>query len=129
VASIAAGNYIDQSTLYGPTVRFADSISGIAPHANIIAYDVCGATGSCYSSDVIAAVNQAIQDGVDVINESIGLGGDPFTGAKQIAYLNAIAAGIFYTRAAGNEGPDPGTIGPEPAWTLSTAAGSRNNRS
>ena len=123
-ASTAAGNWIEEAVLYGPTTSFSDTISGIAPHANIIAYDACGS--SCYDTDVIAAIDQAIVDGVDVINESIGVGGDAFTGPKQMAYLNALAAGIFYARSAGNDGPDPATVGPEPAWTLSTAALTHN---
>ncbi len=125
-ASTAAGNYIAESVLYGPTTSFTDSISGIAPHANLIAYDVC--EYSCYDTDVVAAVEQAILDGVDVINESIGIGGDTFNGSKQTAYLNAVSAGIFYARAAGNEGPAAGSVGPEPPWTLSTAALTHNRK-
>jgi len=119
-ASTVAGNIIDEAEIVAPTASHTDQISGMAPHANIIAYDVCG--DSCYDTDVVAAVNQAIIDGVDVINESIGIGGDPFTSNKALAYLNAVAAGIFYARSAGNEGPGAGTVGPEPAWTFSTAA-------
>ena len=125
-ASTAAGNYIEEAVLYGPTTSYTDSISGMAPHANIIAYDVCGEF--CYNTDVIAAVNKAIENGVDVINESIGVGSDPFSGEKQIAYLNAVSAGIFYARSAGNDGPDSATVGPEPPWTLSTAALTHNRK-
>ena len=125
-ASTAAGNIIPEATVYAPTASYSHSISGIAPHANLIAYDACIESG-CRNSDIIAAVNQAIIDGVDILNESIGLGGDTFSGEKQLAYLNAVKAGIFYTRSAGNDGPGSGTIGPEPPWTFSAAA-LRHNR-
>ncbi|NIW47452.1 MAG: S8 family serine peptidase, partial [Gammaproteobacteria bacterium] len=123
-ASTAAGNTILAASLVAPTTAITDTISGMAPHANIIAYDVCAE--SCYTSDSVAAVNQAILDGVDVINESISLGGDSFEGAKQQAYLGATLTGIFVARSAGNEGPGAATVGPEPPWTLSTAALTHN---
>lgn len=117
-ASTTAGNIIT-STLDAPTAAVTKTLSGMAPHANIIMYDVCG--DSCYTTDLVAAINQAIIDGVDVINESIGIGGDSFTGMKQAAYLNAVSAGIFVARSAGNSGPGASTVGPEPVWTLTTA--------
>ena len=118
VASTAAGNRL-------PTINLASgevpvTLSGVAPRANLIAYDVCEET--CLTSDVVAAINQAIDDGVDVINESIGIGGNNFSGSKQQAYLNAIEAGIVAVRAAGNDGPGAATLGSEPPWTITTAA-------
>ncbi len=122
-ASTTAGNVV-QATLYAPTAAITDTISGVAPHANIIAYDVCGP--SCFDTDVVAAINQSIADGVDVLNESIGIGGDAFTGNKQVAYLGAYDAGVFASRSAGNSGPSPATVGPEPPWTISVAAMTHN---
>jgi uncharacterized repeat protein (TIGR01451 family) len=77
---------------------------------------------------VVAAINQAIDDGVDVINESIGIGGNNFSGSKQQAYLSAIEAGIVAVRAAGNSGPDAATVGSEPPWTITTAATTHGRR-
>ena len=120
-ASTAAGNILPEATIYAPTTSYSATIAGIAPHANLIIYDACGTTG-CLSSDVVAAIDQAIRDGVDVLNESIAIGEDTFSGTKQQAYLNAVSAGIFYARSAGNSGPGSGTIGPEPPWVFSAAA-------
>ncbi|TFG07929.1 hypothetical protein EU522_00270, partial [Candidatus Thorarchaeota archaeon] len=103
-ASTAAGNILPDATIYAPTASYTTTISGIAPHANLIAYDACFTAG-CRSTDVVAAIEQAIIDGVDVLNESIGIGEDTFSGTKQQAYLNAVSAGIFYARSAGNSGP------------------------
>ena len=126
-SSTTAGNVVS-ATLYVPTAAISATISGVAPHANIIIYDVCGdeVDSGCFSSDVVAAIDQAILDGVDVLNESIGIGGDTFTGSKQAAYLGAFDAGIVAARSAGNSGPGAASVGPEPVWTMSTAAMTHN---
>lgn len=118
VAGTAAGNRLATINLASGEVPV--SLSGVAPRANLIAYDVCMET--CFTSDVVAAINQAVQDGVDVINESIGIGGSNFSGSKQQAYLSAAEAGIIAVRAAGNDGPGAGTVSAEPPWTITTAA-------
>ncbi len=119
-ASTAAGNFVMADGPTGPVM-----ISGVAPHANVIAYDVC-VGGSCPESATVAGIDQSVLDGVDVLNESISIGGDTFLGAKQQAYLGAVSAGIFSSRSAGNSGPDPATVGPEPVWSSSTAATTHN---
>jgi hypothetical protein len=69
-ASTAAGNFVHDPVVETPTGSFTvDLISGVAPHANIIAYDAC-----CTGSALQAARDQALLDGVDVINYSIGAG-------------------------------------------------------
>ena len=73
-ASTTAGNVVNAS-LVAPTFVFNRTISGVAPHANLIAYDACTLTG-CFGSSLVAAIDQAVADGVDVINYSIG-GGPP----------------------------------------------------
>lgn len=124
VASTAAGNQLRSIQLGSGEVPIA--VSGVAPRASLIAYDVC--VSSCFTSDVVAAINQAIDDGVDVINESIGIGGSNFTGSKQQAYLSAIEAGIVAVRAAGNDGPGAATVSAEPPWTITTAATTHGRR-
>ena len=74
-ATTAAGNGGVAASIFG--VPYG-SASGIAPRAHVIAYRVCGDAG-CYSSDSVAAVNQAIIDGVDVINFSISGGANPYS--------------------------------------------------
>ncbi|RDZ27980.1 S8 family serine peptidase [Lysobacter silvisoli] len=103
-------------------------ISGVAPRANIIAYDVCytnTATGRglCPNTSSAAAVDQAIADGiVDVINFSIGGGENPWSDSVSLAFLNAVNAGIYVATSAGNSGPGPNTMGHLEPWTASTAA-------
>lgn len=106
-ASTAAGNHLDIS-VEAPTVSVPISISGVAPHANIIAYAAC-----CTTSALSAAIDQAIADGVDVINYSIGSSNpsDVWNDFDTVGYLNARTAGIFVATSAGNSGPGAETVG------------------
>ncbi|VXC13163.1 Protease domain-containing protein [Luteimonas sp. 9C] len=123
VASTVAGNRRD-ALFRGNTRR----ISGVAPRGNIVAYDICytnTATGQglCPNNSAVAAVNQAIADGiVDVLNYSVGGGAQPWTEAVSLAFLNATDAGIFVASSAGNSGPGPNTMGHLEPWVSSTAA-------
>lgn len=121
-ASTAGGNRRDV-VFSGAAVR----ISGVAPRANIIAYDACytnTATGQglCPNVSTLASINQAVADGVDVINYSIGGGALPWNEATSLAFLDATDAGVFVATSAGNSGPGPNTMGHLEPWTSSTAA-------
>ncbi|GAB4190090.1 MAG: hypothetical protein OHK0022_02660 [Roseiflexaceae bacterium] len=130
-ASTAAGNVVKNLTLNGATFT---EISGVAPHANIIAYDVCGFftggqySGSCPGAALIAAAEQAIEDGVDVINYSISGGTSPWTDPIEQAFLNARAAGIVVSASAGNAGPTTGTLGHVSPWLLASGAATHNRK-
>jgi uncharacterized repeat protein (TIGR01451 family) len=113
VASTAAGNWVHNVPIIdaegNPTDFEIGTIHGVAPHANVIAYRVCAP--SCPSEDVIAAIDQAIIDGVDVLNKSISSPpGSPWEDTLSLAHLSARAAGISFAISAGNDGPDPGTV-------------------
>jgi hypothetical protein len=102
-------------------------ISGVAPRANIIAYDVCyteisSGRGLCPPVSSVSAVNQAVIDGVDVLNFSIGGGVDPWTDSVSLAFLGAVDAGIYVAASAGNSGPVANTLGHNEPWVSSTAA-------
>jgi subtilisin family serine protease len=108
VGGTAAGNVLYDIEYNAVTF---DRISGIAPRANIISYRVC-LTTSCDLDAILAAIDDATADAVDVINYSIGGGPtDPWNDPDSEAYLNARDAGIFVATSAGNSGPNPGTIG------------------
>jgi subtilisin family serine protease len=105
-ASTAAGNADVEATMYGLP---AGEISGIAPRSHIIAYKGLGNLGG-FTSDLAAAIDQAVADGVDVINYSIG-GGAGSPGIDDLAFLFAADAGVFVATSAGNSGPGESTIG------------------
>lgn len=127
VASLAAGNYVQVPV----TASLVRTISGVAPHANLIAYDACDSGGYCYASDVVAAIDQAVDDGVDVLNVSFaGNSSDPWTDSVAQALLGARAAGVFVASAAGNGGEYYfGIASPASApWVLAVGASTHDRR-
>jgi len=127
-ASIAAGNVVT-ATVQAPTLTQSLTISGVAPHASIIVYDACSVAG-CPGTALSFAINQAVLDGVDVINYSIGgEASDPWRDFDSLGFKSARAAGIFVTAAAGNQGPAGGTLGsPANAPWLTAVANSSHDR-
>jgi hypothetical protein len=117
-SSTAAGNRVNSAKVFG-TER--GPIAGLAPGAWVMEYKVCGPQG-CFSSDSARAVEQAILDGVDVINFSISGGTTPYSDPVELAFLDAYAAGVFVSTSAGNEGPGAGTANHLSPWTTSVAA-------
>jgi subtilisin family serine protease len=122
VASIAAGNSGVEASILG---REKGTISGIAPRAHVIAYKALGDLGG-FTSDLAAAIDQAVADGVDVINYSIG-GGAAGPGADELAFLFAADAGVFAATSAGNSGPGEGTVGNPGTmpWITTVGAGTQ----
>ncbi|WP_243855092.1 S8 family peptidase [Diaminobutyricimonas sp. TR449] len=127
-ASTAAGNIGTAATVAGSDVG---TFTGVAPAAKISAYKVCW-TGKdpastsddgCATSDLLAAINQAVADGVDVINFSIGGGAAQTTySATDDAFLGAAAAGVFVSASAGNAGPGASTLDNASPWITTVAA-------
>ncbi|MCD6641039.1 MAG: S8 family serine peptidase, partial [Nocardioides sp.] len=133
--STTAGNQVKATTYSakGTVHEFSATrtISGVAPHANVIGYDVCDGAG-CQGSSIIAAIEQTIIDEVDVINYSIGSSsaGSPWTDADALAFLNARAAGVNVATSAGNDGPGFATLG-SPAdspWLTSVGASTHDRQ-
>jgi len=140
VGSSAVGSPLRFSLGFGLSAPIFFSSSGVAPRASVISYKVCqggdpndpGDQGGCPSDALIAALEQAVIDRVDVINYSIGTAGGtappPWAGFGQTpsdreALLNLRTAGIVPVVAAGNSGPLDGTIsapGNAP-WVLAVA--------
>jgi hypothetical protein len=128
-AGTTAGNLVYDATVAAPTgFEVTKTISGVSPRSNVIAYTVCSEEG-CYLGAILFAINQAIIDGVDVINYSIGGGSsDPWADYDSLSFLAAMDAGIFVATSAGNSGPDYATLG-NPAdapWITAVAASSHN---
>lgn len=105
VAGIAAGR---------PVNAPLGAVSGIAPQAYLGNYKVFGSAAlnpSTSSAAVIAALNDAVQDGMDVVNLSLGGSArDPETDPEQQAVRMAVEAGVVVVAAAGNSGPGAGSV-------------------
>ena len=126
-SSTAGGNANVPAT--GVTAVFGN-VSGMAPRARIATYKVCWADqptgGGCFGSDSVAAIDQAVADGVDVINFSISGTTTNFRDAVEIAFLFAADAGVFVAASAGNSGPTTATVAHPGPWLTTVAAGTHN---
>ena len=128
-AGTSAGNIVYGATVVAPSgFEISKDIAGVSPHSNVISYKVCGEDG-CSLAAILFAINQAILDGVDVINYSIGGGArNPWYDEDALSFLAAMDAGIFVATSAGNSGPDAATVG-SPAdapWITSVGASSHD---
>ena len=121
-ATTAAGDYVEHAVLLGVD---RGPIAGIAPGAEVLMYRVC-IQDSCYESDSVDAVQQAILDDVDVINFSIGGGGDAYTDPVELAFLDAYASGIAVNASAGNSGPGAATAEHDGPWETTVGASTLN---
>ncbi|XP_044464681.1 subtilisin-like protease [Mangifera indica] len=118
-ASTAAGNFVEGANEFGQANGTA---SGVAPLAHLAIYKVCGDTG-CLDSDILAAMDTAIDDGVDVLSLSLGGGSVPFyDDSVAVGAFSAIQKGIFVSCSAGNEGPFYQTLSNEAPWILTVGA-------
>ncbi|WP_088042551.1 S8 family serine peptidase [Bacillus sp. EAC] len=96
---------------------------GAAPESDIYSYRVLGAYGSGSSEDIIAGIDRAVQDGMDVINMSLGASlNDPLF-ATSIAVNNAVLSGVTTVVAAGNSGDQMYTLGSPGAAALALTVG------
>lgn len=131
-AGTVAGNVISGATLFAPTTQLSRNISGVAPHANIIAYDVC--IDNCPGAALLGALEQVLLDaaalpnGIHALNYSISGGDDPYNDAIELAFLNVTEAGVFVSTSAGNSGPGPSTTGHNSPWVTNVAAMTHNRR-
>ncbi|TDL71130.1 hypothetical protein E2R56_19100 [Rhodococcus qingshengii] len=96
---------------------------GAAPEADLYAYRVLGSYGSGTSDDILAGIDRAVSDGMDVINMSLGNSlNDPLY-ATSIAVNNAVLSGVTTVVAAGNSGDKMYTLGSPGASALALTVG------
>lgn len=117
-AGTTAGNLIEVN-YEGAVV----TISGMAPRAQVLSYKVCDAEG-CATSASTAAVNQAVMDGADSLNFSIGPRNgparSPWSDSTELAFLEAFKVGVSTATSSGNSGPGESTVFKTPPWAIVT---------
>ncbi|KAL5791182.1 hypothetical protein ACOSQ2_006070 [Xanthoceras sorbifolium] len=123
-ASTAAGRYAFRASMEG----YASGVAkGVAPKSRLAVYKVCWKNSGCFDSDILAAFDAAVNDGVDVISISIG-GGD---GISSPYYLDPIAIGsygaasrgVLVSSSAGNDGPNGMSVTNLAPWIVTVGAG------
>ncbi|KAJ9680816.1 hypothetical protein PVL29_019969 [Vitis rotundifolia] len=120
-ASIAAGNVVPGASLFGMGKGFA---SGMMYTSRIAVYKACYELG-CFASDVVAAIDQAVSDGVDVLSLSLGGPSRPYySDPVAIASLRAVQKGVAVAFPAGNTGPSDLSVFNSAPWMMTVAASS-----
>lgn len=122
VASTAAGVSVENASYYGLANGAA---RGGSPTSHIAMYRVCFSDG-CPGSAILAAFDDAIADGVDLLSLSLGASSaftpDFSTDPIAIGAFHAVQKGITVLCSAGNDGPSPQSVVNVAPWIITIAA-------
>ncbi|KAL3618696.1 hypothetical protein CASFOL_037515 [Castilleja foliolosa] len=124
-ASTAGGNLVGDANIFGVANGTA---AGMSYTARIAAYKACYQYG-CFDSDVLAAMEQAVKDGVDVL--SLSLAGEIvqyYDDALAVGAFGAIKKGVIVSTLAGNLGPNKSTVVNGAPWLMTVAASSTDRK-
>ncbi|CAL1401228.1 unnamed protein product [Linum trigynum] len=117
-SSTAAGSPV-RASAFGQASGVA---FGMAPLAHIAIYKVCSEEG-CTGGAILAGMDAAVADGVDVLSLSLGLPSESFPDDPiAVGAFGAIQNGIFVSCSAGNAGPASASSANEAPWILTVGA-------
>ncbi|PKA45979.1 Subtilisin-like protease SDD1 [Apostasia shenzhenica] len=119
-ASTAVGRIIGKVSALN---NAAGTAAGMAPEAHLAIYKICTESG-CAASDILAALDAAVEDGADVLSLSLGAV-SPLSFDNDVVAIGTLAAvekGIFVSLAAGNNGPSESQLSNDAPWMLTVGA-------
>lgn len=121
--SIAVGSVVHNANYYG--LAEGTARGGLAS-GRVAVYKVC-TLGGCSGSAILKAIDDAINDGVDVISISVGtvnamFQSDFLTDPISLGAFHANQKGVMVVSSGGNDGPDPYTVVNSAPWIFTVAA-------
>ncbi|KAF5736206.1 subtilisin-like protease SBT1.7 [Tripterygium wilfordii] len=119
-ASTVGGSAVEKASMLG----YAEGTArGMASFARIAAYKVCW-LGGCFSSDILAAIDKAVEDNVNVLSMSLGGGMSDYNrDSVAIGAFAAMEKGILISCSAGNAGPSAFSLSNVAPWITTVGAG------
>ncbi|XP_058786161.1 subtilisin-like protease SBT1.7 [Vicia villosa] len=119
-STTAAGSAVAGASLFG----FASGTAkGMATQARVAAYKACW-LGGCFTADIVAAIDKAIEDGVNILSMSLGGGlTDYYKDSVAMGTFAAIEHGILVSSSAGNSGPSQASLANVAPWLTTVGAG------
>lgn len=119
-STTVGGSAVSGASLFGYA---AGAARGMATRSRIAVYKVCW-LGGCFSSDILAAMDKAIEDNVHVLSMSLGGGmSDYYRDSVAIGAFAAMEKGILVSCSAGNAGPSPYSLSNVAPWITTVGAG------
>ncbi|XP_043709066.1 subtilisin-like protease SBT1.7 [Telopea speciosissima] len=119
-STTAAGSVVEGASLFGYA---SGAARGMAARARVATYKVCW-LGGCFSADILAGMDKAIEDGVNVISMSLGGGmSDYYRDSLAIGAFTAMERGILVSCSAGNAGPSTFSLSNVAPWITTVGAG------
>ncbi|CAN8103298.1 unnamed protein product [Discula destructiva] len=124
-STTVAGAEVPGASLYGLA---SGTAKGMAVGARLAIYKVCYADVGCFSADILAGMDAAVADGVNIISMSLGgpprIGGGGDIDAISTGGFGAISRGVLVSASAGNSGPELGSVSNNAPWVMTIAASS-----
>lgn len=126
-AGTAAGTFVMGASVLGTANGTA---SGIAPDAHLAIYNVCYSEGACAAVDVLAGIETALNDGVDLLSISLGASETQlYNDILSIASFRAVVNnGVLVSASAGNGGPNSNSLVNASPWILTVGASTIDRR-